>query len=187
MKPLSSIVALVFMLSLATSVSIAEESPDGPARLNGEWKLDWDRSDSFEPVMKALETPWLMRKLAGVARVGLGMRAVAKPTDCEGCTEHVLITLITPISSSEVEAVLDGKPRPGKDPRGRATLDRYTWTSESGLEMLRELELPSGKQARLLEIRNLGADPDTLKSRLTVWIDGTKRASIDRIFIRTSD
>jgi hypothetical protein len=97
------------------------------------------------------------------------------------------VTLRTPISSNEVEVTLDGKPRPGEDPRGRATVDRYTWTSEGGLEMIRELELPSGSQARLVETRNLGVDPDTLLSRLTVWIDGSERASIERTFIRTSD
>lgn len=179
------LLAIAFILS--TSSVVAADTPTGPARLDGEWKLDWDRSDSFEPAMKALETPWLMRKLAGIARVGLELRAVAPQPDCEECAEKVVVTLSTPISTKQVEVVLDGKPRPGEDPRGRATVDRYTWTTEDGLEMIRELELPSGSQARIVEVRNLGVDPDTLSSRMTVWVDGSERASIKRTFIRTSD
>ncbi len=178
---------LTLALLLSTSLATAADAPAGPARLDGEWKLDWDRSDSFEPVMKALETSWLMRRLAGIARVGLELRAVASPTGCDACAEKVMVTLSTPISRNSVEVILDGEPRPGEGPRGRATLDRYTWTTGDGLEMIRELELPSGSQARILEIRNLGVDPDTLLSRLTVWVDGSKRASIERTFIRTSD
>jgi hypothetical protein len=176
-------IALLFSSSLAT----AADAPVGVAHLDGEWKLDWDRSDSFEPVMKALETPWLLRRLAGIARVGLELRAVATPTDCTECAAKLNVTLSTPISSNAVEVTLDGKPRPGEDPRGRATLDRYTWSSDTGLEMIRELELPSGSKARLREIRSVGADPDTLLSRLTVWVEVAERASIERTFIRSSD
>jgi len=172
---------------LATFAAMASDAPAGPARLDGEWKLDWDRSDSFEPVMKALETPWLMRQLAGIARVGLELRAVPTPADCGDCVEKIMLTLSTPISSKEVEAILDGVPRPGEDPRGRATVDQYRWTEEEGLEMIRELELPSGSRARLREIRLLGEDPNTLLSQLTVWIDGSERASIARTFVRTGD
>ena len=97
------------------------------------------------------------------------------------------MTLATPISTKEVEIILDGKPRPGEDPRGRPTLDRYSWSSDRGMEMIRELELPSGSQARIRETRILGADPNTLLSELTVWVDGTERASVKRTFIRTGD
>jgi hypothetical protein len=98
-----------------------------------------------------------------------------------------MVTVSTPISTREVEAILDGKPRPGEDARGRATVDRYSWTSEAGLEIIRELELPSGSQARIVEIRNLSGNPDTLSSLMTVWVDGSERASVNRTFIRTSD
>jgi hypothetical protein len=137
--------------------------------------------------MKALEASWFLRKLAGVARVGLEMRAVAVPSNCDECIERITVTLNTPISNKEVEAILDGEPRPGEDARGRATVDRYTWSSKDGLEMIRELELPSGSQARMVETRDLGEDPDTLSSQLTVWVDGAERASVKRMFIRTSD
>lgn len=179
--------ALVIALMLSSTLATAADIPLGPTRLDGRWKLDWDRSESFEPVMKALETSWLMRKLAGVARVSLEMRVVATPIDCEECAEKVVLTLSTPISTQEIEVTLDGEPRPGEDPRGRVTLDRYTWKSDRGMQMIRELELPSGSQARLVETRNLGVDSDTLLSRLTVWVDGSERASIQRTFIRTGD
>ena len=176
----------IIALLLSTPLAAAADTSVGPARLDGEWKLDWDRSDSFEPVMTALETPWLLRRLAGIARVGLELRASTAPAGCEECgAERIMVKLSTPISSRKVEVILDGKPRPGEDPRGRATLDRYTWTSEHGLEMIRELELPSGRRARLIEVRNLGTDGDTLVSTLKVWIDGTERSSVQRTFIRT--
>ena len=180
---LTTTLILLFLSFMAS----ASELSEGPDRLDGAWKLDWDRSESFEPAMKALETPWLLRRLAGIARVGLELRALPTAADCEGCSEKVLITLSTPISDKEVEVILDGMPRPGEDPRGRATVDRYTWTSDAGLEMIREVELPSGKQARIIETRNLGDDADTMISRLMVWVEGSERASIERIFVRTSD
>lgn len=184
---------LILALSLTTSSASAAElasaadAPSGPALLDGVWKLDWDRSDSFEPGMKALETPWLLRRLAGIARVRVELRAEAKPSDCQDCAEKIKVVLTTPIKTQKVEAVLDGKPRPGKTLTGRATLDRYTWTSEGGLEMIREYELPSGSQARIRDIRSLGTDPDTMLSQITIWVDDTERASALRTFIRTSD
>jgi hypothetical protein len=187
MKIFSKIFLLTIALLLSTSSTVAADMPTGPTRLDGEWKLDWDQSDSFEPAMKALEASWFLRKLAGVARVGLEMRALPLPDECNECAERILVTVSTPISTKEVEVILDGTPRPGEDARGRATVDRYSWTSENGLEMIRELELPSGSQARMVEIRNLGVDPDVLSSQLTVWVDGSERVSVKRTFVRTSD
>ena len=160
---------------------------DDPARLDGVWRLDWDQSDSFEPVMKALEIGWLIRKLAGVARVGLELRAVPLPEDCQKCVRDMLVTLKSPLSKDEVRVTLDGVARPGKDPRGRDTLDAYRWTKEGALEMDREVVLPSGRQARLLETRSLDSDPDKLISRLVVFVEGSQEASITRIFERQVD
>ena len=79
----SILLLLLFSVFLTTSVAIAADAEAGPARIDGEWKLDWDRSDSFEPVMEALETPWLMRRLAGIARART--RADGPPsTDIDG-------------------------------------------------------------------------------------------------------
>ncbi len=176
---------LVAALLLFSPLTTVADVLEGPARLDGHWKLDWDRSDSFKPVMKALEVNWLLRQLAGVARVGLELQAL--PAECETCPGQMLVTLSTPLSSDEVHVILDGTPRPGKDPRGRPTQDAYTWSNEGGMEMIRKLELPSGSQARLRETRNLGSDPDTLISTLTVWVDGAEQASVHRTFERTDD
>jgi len=177
----------VLALSLIAPSQTMAANLESPSRLDGEWRLDWDRSDSFEPVMKALEVSWLLRKLAGVARVGLELRAVPLAEDCGHCIRNMLVTLKSPLSNNEIQISLDGVPRPGKDPRGRDTLDAYTWTEEGTLEMNREVELPSGKQARLLEVRRIDSDPNTLISTLDVWVEGTKRASVTRAFERLSD
>lgn len=178
---------LILVLSFAGPSQLMAANLDDPSRLDGEWRLDWDRSDSFEPVMRALEVSWLLRKLAGVARVGLELRAVPVADDCQECVRHMLVTLKSPLSDAEVRISLDGVPRPGKDPRGRDTLDAYTWTDEGALEMDRKVELPSGKQARLLEARRIDSDPDTLISTLDVWVEGTKMASVTRAFARQDD
>ena len=183
MKTFWSTIALLLTASLAS----AADPPSGAALFNGVWKLDWDRSDSFEPAMKALETPWLLRRLAGIARVRVEMRAEPTPRDCRDCAEKIKLTLTTPIATQEVDAVLDGRVRPGETLRGRPTLDRYAWTSQGRLEMIREYELPSGSHARIRDIRSLGADPDTMLSQMTIWVDGTERASTMRTFIRTKD
>jgi hypothetical protein len=184
--------ALALLISSISIISMADAEPmaaanasDGPSRLDGRWELDWKQSESFEPIMKALEGSWLMRRLAGIARVRLGLRA--EPADCEECPEKVLVKLSTPISSNEVWAVLDGVPRPGRDPRGRTTLDSYIWTAERGLEMFREVELPSGRFARLHETRDLADSSDTISSVLVVSIDGVEQASVRRIFRRVDD
>ena len=124
MKVLFGTFLLTVAVILSASFATAADAPSGPARLDGNWKLDWDRSDSFDPAMKALEASWFLRKLAGVARVGLEMRAVAVPSNCDECVERITVTLNTPISNKEVEAILDGEPRPGEDARGRAPDDR---------------------------------------------------------------
>jgi hypothetical protein len=180
-------ISIAFVTLISLSTLAAANSPSGPAELDGHWKLDWDRSDSFAPVMKALEVPWLLRKLAGVASVGLELRALPPSADCEDCSQEMMVTLSSPISTNETRVVFDGEPRPGEDPRGRDTIDRYTWSAETGMEMIRELELPSGKQARLQESRVLGESKDTLLSTLRVWIDGAEQASVNRTFMRESD
>ena len=74
--------------------------------------------------------------------------------------------------------ILDGVARPGKDPRGRPTSDRYRLSANRDIEMIRELKLPSGKSGRLIELRQLGKEPDTLVSRLEVFVDGEERAYV---------
>ena len=182
-KPLLTALTLFLLLPSWAFASSLEDA----ARLDGVWRLDWDQSDSFEPVMKALEVGWLIRKLAGVARVGLELHAIPRAEDCRKCVQEMLVTLQSPLSKDEVRVTLDGVARPGKDPRGRDTLDAYRWTKAGALEMDREVVLPSGRQARLLETRSLDSDPDKLISRLVVFVEGSQVASVTRIFERQSD
>jgi hypothetical protein len=187
MTKLAVVLSLVLAIFATNAAALDLAETTSPARLDGEWKLDWDRSDSVEPAMTALETPWLLRKLAGIASVSLELRAEPVPVECDECVQKVIMTMDTPLSTKEIEIILDGKPRPGEDPLGRETLDQYRWTSAEGLEMIRELELPSGSQARIREVRHLGPDRETLLSEMTVWVDGTERASMKRVLARTSD
>lgn len=182
-----SLILVAVVLSLVVPSQAMAANPDDPSRLDGEWRLDWDRSDSFEPVMKALEVSWLLRKLAGVARVGLELRALPLAEDCGECVRDMIVTLRSPLSDDEIQISLDGVARPGKDPRGRETLDAYTWTDDGALQMSRKVELPSGKMARLLESRRVDSDPNTLISTLDVWVEGTKKASVTRAFARQDD
>jgi hypothetical protein len=155
------------------------------SELDGRWKLDWDRSESFEPVMKALEVPWLMRKVAGVASVYVILQADA--IECDGCPPTVRITEESPFATNAFVAVLDGEPRAGKDPAGNETLDRYVAVGGSGIELIRTRMLGSGRAARIRELRTPGADPDTMHSVLTVWVDEDEQASVRRVFERVSN
>jgi hypothetical protein len=80
--------------------------------------------------------------------------------------------------------VLDGEPRPAKDPLGNESIDRFTWSPDHGLEMIRERVLKSGKSARIRERRKVADDRKTMVSLFTVWIDGEERASLRRVMRR---
>ena len=178
--------ALIFFcaLVLAAPAWATTDVSHGPEHLDGHWQLDWKESDSFEPVMQAMETPWLVRKLAGIARVRVELQTL--PLECDQCATTVRVKLSSPLSSDETVVILDDVARPGKDPRGRPTMDRYTWSTDRGFEMIREFVLPSGKQARLRDSRELGDEPDIMISILTVWVDDEQRAEVRRVFKRIS-
>ena len=165
----------------AASVVHAGTNP-GLDRLNGRWKLDWNRSDPFEPVMDALEVPWLLRRLAGAVSVHVNFQ-VEEP-ECEGCGERLRIVSENPIKNTSRIVVLDGKPRPTVDPLGNESMELFRWNPEHGLEMKRERVLKSGKQARIQEQRSVGEDLDTMMLTMTVWVDGEERASVRRVLVR---
>lgn len=178
-----SIVVLGCLVVLAPMAAAGD--PRTPAVLDGHWKLDRDRSDSFEPVMTALEISWLVRRIASVGSIRMEMQTLDRT--CDTCPYRIAFALRTPLRSQESTLVLDGEPRPGKDPSGRDTIDRFTWDEGRGLQMVRELTLPSGKPARLVELRMPGDDLDTLRSELTVSVSGEEVATIQRIFTREGD
>lgn len=180
-----------WLLSLGIALSILSPgaSQAGPLgeleRFNGKWQLDWDRSDPFDDVMKLLETPWLARRLAGVVKVYVTFEV--EPPECETCQPKLKITQENPIRDTTRTVVLDGEPRPAKDPLGNESIDRFSWSPEHGLEMVRERTLKSGNAARIRERRRVADDLDTMVSRFTLWIDGEERASIRRVMRRVTD
>ncbi len=153
-------------------------------RLNGRWKLDWDRSESFEPVMKALEVPWLLRKMAGVVTVHVTFK-VAEPT-CPGCEPSMQIESENPIKNTNRVVQLDGVARPFTDPIGNESMDQFWWRSDKGVEMVRSRVLKSGKKAKIHEFRTVTEDLRTLVSTMTVWVDGVERASVRRIMSKVA-
>ena len=176
------LVIALMLVCLVAAPTLRAESNSGLDRLNGRWKLDWSRSDSFAPVMDALEVPWLLKRLAGI--ISVQMIIEVEYPECEGCSARLRIVSENPIKNTTRVVVLDGVARPAVDPLGNESLDRFVWHPEYGLEMHRERVLKSGKQARIHERRKVGEDIDTMVSTLTVWVDGEERASVRRILIR---
>ena len=177
-----TLTAVLALIALAAPAALANAEVN---TLDGNWKLDWDRSEPFDRVLEALEVGWLMRRLAGVASVEMGLRSMA-PT-CDACADRVEIRFASPISERTQIVVLDGEQRPGEDPQGNPTVDSYRWNAEVGLEMTRERKLPSGKSARIIDSRRIGDDRDTLLSQLTIWVEGEERASVSRMFKRSAE
>ena len=134
---------------LGLTLPLAAFSETEPQALDGRWRLDWDRSESFASALEAMEVGWFMRQLAGVARVDIAIQSLE--AECADCPSRLELTFSSPISNRSEVVFLDGRPRPGKDPQGNDTLDRYRLTDTGGVERVRELELPSGRAARLVE------------------------------------
>ncbi len=148
-------------------------------RLNGRWTIDWKASDSFEPVMDALEVPWLLRRLAGVVKAYITI--TVEPPPCDTCNPSLRIEQESPVRDSSRVVRLDGVARPSKDPLGNETVDRFNWNPETGMELIRVRTLGSGRTARILERRLVEDDLRTMVSTMTVWVDDVERARVRRI------
>jgi hypothetical protein len=148
-------------------------------RLNGRWTIDWKASDSFEPVMDALEVPWLLRRLAGVVKAYITITVESPP--CDTCNPSLRIEQESPVRDSSRVVRLDGVARPSKDPLGNETVDRFDWTPETGMELIRVRTLGSGRTARILERRVVEDDLRTMVSTMTVWVDDVERAQVRRV------
>jgi hypothetical protein len=135
--------------------------------------------------MKALEVPWLMRRLAGVASAHVTLQL--QPSDCGACPAKLRIVEESPISTTEFVATLDGVSRPGVDPAGNETVDEYRPSGAAGIELIRTRRLSSGRSARIREVRAPGETSDTLDSILTVWVDDEQQAMVRRVFRRVED
>lgn len=177
-------IMLVALIAWPVGATSADSTVD-LLRLNGRWKLDWDRSESFDPVMDLLEVPWLVQRLSGIVPVYATFEVEAPA--CESCAPSLRIFQENPIKNTTRVVVLDGKPGPFVDPLGNESIDRFTWSSDSGLEMIRERVLKSGKKARILDRRSVEDDLASMISTMTVWIDGEERASIRRVLVKVND
>ena len=172
-------------LCVLVAGSVQAGQPSDLERFNGRWKLDWERSEPMEPMMKVLELPWLLRKLAGIVSVYVSY-AVEAP-ECEGCEPRLRIVLENPIKNTTRVVVLDGEPRPATDPLGNTSLDRFSWNPEHGMKMVRERSLKSGRSARLVDRRRVEDDLKTMVATLKVWVDDEERVSVRRVFIRVEE
>ncbi|MCP5068224.1 MAG: hypothetical protein GY946_16805 [bacterium] len=170
-------------ISSAEGAPKLSESTGGLGELRGRWKLDREASDSFEPVMKALEVSWWVRQIAGVGSVYLTLDP-ASSEDCGKCPVRVSVTEETPVRTTEFEIVLDGVERPGADPAGNTTHDRYTTPQASEVVLERRRILPSGRSMRLREHRSIGADSGIMESTLKVWIEDKLEVTSRRVFNR---
>jgi len=174
--------AALTVLSAPGAGAFDPGTPDSLERLDGIWKLDWERSESFGPAMKALEVPWLVRQMAGLVSIQVTIE-VTEP-ECEGCSRSLEIESENPIKNTSRHVMLDGVPRPFTDVMGNKSTDVFTWDPDRGMEMMRERILDSGKSARIYESRTVTDDLATMVSTMTVWIDGEERASVRRILSR---
>lgn len=176
-----------FTLGLTISLLLAAQGAGafGPDesdplnRLSGKWKLDWDRSESFSSAMKALEVPWLVRKMAGLISVQVTIQV--ETPECDECRRALHISSENPIKNTSRVVFLDGVSRPFTDVMGNESMDVFTWNPDRGMEMIRERVLDSGKAAKILESRTVTDDLSTMVSTLTVWVEGEERASVRRV------
>jgi hypothetical protein len=66
-------------------------------------------------------------------------------------------------------------------------MDSFIWSEETGLEMIRERVLKSGKKAKIIDVRFVEDDLASMVSVMTVFIDGQERAKVRRVLTRVDD
>lgn len=181
-----ALLALCLVASLVGSGLSDAHAATGSERdlsaFHGRWRLDRDASDSFEPVMEALEVSWLLRRLARVATAELSFEPPAE-APCDTCPTHLVATLESPVRTATFSIITDGKSRPAEDPAGNAVEDRYSEPQPGELLLERERKLPSGKQATIQDRRHVDPESGHLLSTLTVRIDGELRVTSNRVFV----
>ena len=169
------------IIALAGSPGCADDG--GLGALEGRWALDRDAPDSFDPVMKALEVPWLLRRLAGVGSIEFGLEVIPVEA-CADCPLRIRMSEATPVRATEYEVTTDGVFRDGTDPAGNETRDAWTSPSEGRLRLERTRTLPSGKKTRITDTRSIGTTPNEMISILTVNIDREPAPESRRVFVR---
>jgi hypothetical protein len=153
-------------------------------RLAGTWKLNWEQSESQQPAMDALDIPWLIQKMAGLANIQITIEI--QPSKSDGGPLRLRIVSENPIRSTSRIAFLDGISRPFTDPLGNQSMDSFSWQPESGLKKVRNLVLKSGKAARIQERWIVSDDLKKIISFETIWIEDKERTSVRRIMLKVS-
>jgi hypothetical protein len=175
---------LTCLLVGADGVALAS-SPGELSQLNGRWKLDWEKSESMDPAMALLEVPWLVKKMSGVVTIHATFEVT--PSTCESCAANLRILNENPIKNTTRRVILDGEPVAHTDPLGNDSMDSFIWSEATGLKMVRERVLKSGKKAKIIDVRFVEDDLASMVSVMTVFIDGEERANVRRVLTRVDD
>jgi hypothetical protein len=122
----------------ASDPALADETGGLPESWTGEWRLDRDRSDSPEPMMKALEVPWAMRKIALVFSPSLAIGTAG---------DAVELTVQGPFGDRVDRFYGDGVERAGRDQMDRSYRESSRWRPQARLVVVRHLTLKSGRIA----------------------------------------
>ena len=116
----------LLLVSLLVPAAHAE-APDGEAGAAwvGTWHLDRDASDSVEPMLAAMKTPWIVRKLA----------ATMAPTMTITSLRHGGLRVVNenPIRKTDQEIFVDGVKRERLDPLDRKVVRSATWNAAGQL------------------------------------------------------
>ena len=103
----------------------------------GIWLLDLEASDSIEPLMRAMEAPWIARKLANAMTPTMIITPLA-----EGGLRMINEN---PISKTDQELPADGVKRARKDPLGRKVVSSEMWSESGQLVITQENHADDGR------------------------------------------
>jgi hypothetical protein len=138
------IVCLVGAAAFASAAVAAEiaggKSCSDFADWTDTWRLDSELSESNEKMLKTLEVPWLVRKIA----------VVFVPTLVISAQDGVLeVSSKSPFGDRVNRIHGDQKMRDGEDRLGRPLHESSRWTAGGELIINRNIELKSGRIAKL--------------------------------------
>lgn len=119
---------LALIVFAAPAHGIADEAADSAAvplaEWAGEWVLDHDASDSIDPMLELLGTPWIVRKMAGTMTPTFTFSVLPAGDGLHWVNAN-------PIRTTERDITGDGVRRELEDPLGRKYVSSERW-SESG-------------------------------------------------------
>lgn len=169
--------AILIMIGVAADSSFAESHRTDPAKdlssWTDTWRLDSELSDSTAELLKSLEVPWPMRKIAAVFTPTLVIH------DLEGSLE---ISSRSPMGARVNRIWGDQQLRDGEDIMGRPFKESSRWTGDAELTIDRSVELKSGRIATLRILWTV--DATTLMSTTLAVVPNQPEISVRRVFKR---